>query len=302
MRGRGAIAEGNVIEYASIFEAGWSAASPASLAKYDTAGVAARSLTGGSRAAPVIYAGNFARRETVSVAALAGINAWQTDEVRFRLFDGANRTGPVTYDSGWRWIMPALYAPDALRWGADNLFHGGLSDRDWGTYPTNFIHVFDAAEGESFEFQIASQGVAASPDDPRERVLAGYVEIVTAWVSDSLIFERNYDFGATDQYAPGGEVKRHPGGEIREYAPGRRSVSISWGATPQGDQLFDLACRVGVDRPVIWISEIGLEGSPSRQVRYGFLGYFEGAVKMARPHYRRNATSLTLIERIGGAI
>lgn len=295
MSANGALAGENLIEYAAVDETGWSALMPAALAAGASPGVFARSIAGGSIAAPVVYAADFGGMEWVSLAALWFTNLGQTDRVRVLFYGRLGRAAAPTADLGWRRVMPALFAGRNIRWGAPNLFSGGLAPRDWRLYPHNFIATFPRIRASAVVFLIASTGRAADPLDPRRSVLAGHVDIGCAWASEMLAFERNFSKGLADTYTPGSEIRRMPGGDVVDFAPGRRSVLIPFGAIRrnQSDALWDLVNRVGFDRPIAWIPDLR---DPARMARYGFLGGVRAPTSVNRRYFRHDELSIKLEE------
>jgi len=250
----------------------WSLTAPLDAMKALPLVDAAVSTRIGTVDAPVVFEVEFERPTFLTYAGLFRTNLWKTGRIRFEAFKTAARTALAYSTQGVvgidRLVLPGLYDPKSLRFGAENTLFGQLGAREYIRYPTN-IHVVLPL--------ISAQVLRWTVYGPAYRVVgSGYSTSETAyrighaWAGDSLQFERHVG-GSSEGYKRGGKVTELAGGGVSvEPGRGRRLATLDRQVNEAGDRdrLYDLITFLDADRPAVWLPDTD---SPFDCFRYGGL-------------------------------
>ncbi|NUB05796.1 hypothetical protein FW320_06350 [Azospirillum sp. Vi22] len=245
----------------------WSTTSPLSSIRALPLADTAVSVGIGTEAAPTIIDILFPDRIFLTYAGLIRTSFRQSARYRCEAFAdaaGAQRLFTSTRADGRdRAVIPPLYNPAKLRWGAPELFRGDLPPSDFALFPTNVHVVIPLCRPRLLRWTI--WGASYRPDGADDTAY----RIAYAWAGDSLQIMRHLP--SPEGYAPGDQVVQTPGGATWvEPGVGKRLVSIERQVMDLRlrDALFENAMRVGYARPLIWLPNVD---RPEENLRYGGL-------------------------------
>lgn len=230
----------------------------------------------------------FSSKRFISYAGLLDTNLRQTGFVRCEAFGDLDLTQQlrttVRADGRDRRVIPPALHPRGIRFGASNWLLGTLPARDFRLRPTHVHVTWPVCRAMAIRWTIWGQSYAADGhDDTRYRF--GH-----AWSGDGITLSRHagssdgITFGGQSITTPAGDVWPEPG-TVKRRVVIDQQVLRSW----DRDAVADLAQRVRLDLPVIWLPNVA---SAADCWRYG--GLFRRVGDHDQQHLPRRMASTTI--------
>ncbi|AWJ83325.1 hypothetical protein TSH58p_07165 [Azospirillum sp. TSH58] len=285
----GLICDSNdVIDAAITSNRPWTSTAPLSaLATLPLADAAVTAATATAEA-PLEIVLRFPTKRFVSYAGLLDTNLRQTGYVRCEAFADHALTQrlrtTVRADGRDRRVIPPPLNPRSIRFGASNWLLGSLPARDFRLYATNVHVVWPVCRAAAVRWTIWGQAYRPDgADDSRYR-------IAHAWAGDGITLSRHAGssdgktFGGQTITTASGDVWVEPG-TVKRRAVIDQQVVRSW----DRDGLADLAQRVRLDLPLVWLPNTT---SAADCWRYG--GLFRRVGDHEQQHLPRRMASTTI--------
>ena len=226
--------------------------------------------------------GNLAAPNWIDTVALWGHNLTSGGSWRIRLYDAADRTGTLVYDSGAQAAV-ALKTLGELTWGISPL------NEYWsatGVTPHTVLALTTAVYAASFDLEWSD---AANP--------AGYTQVGRVYLGKSFVPTVNFDWGQSLRQQDDSSYLRSAAGSLFVDRSNRYRVltlTLSWLTDEEVTRLFDELGARGKETDVL-VSAYP-DAGPGRRLQHTLAARLSELPEVTRRFLNTSATALTFVE------